>query len=95
MALRFLMQSNPACKLSVPKAVVGELYGAGSPMQVLTAALAIQRSTCLPLIKASDGIRHDPYAPPHVSSPTGQAIGSVLINSRGVGGVNASLLLKR
>jgi hypothetical protein len=67
------------------------MYGAGAALQVLAGAMAIERETCLPLAGMSSPTRRIPWAPAAES----QRLQSVLIASRGNGGINASLVLKR
>lgn len=77
------------CKVSVPKTIAGEMYGGGAPLQVLAGALSLDLGTCLPLIA------DDRALIPHAATAREQDLRQVLVNSRGIGGVNASLVLRR
>ena len=75
--------------VSVAKSVVGEMYGGGAPVQAAAAALAIARQTVWPLAGGEEA------AVPHLRQAVRRHLPQVLVNSRGMGGAAAALLLGR
>ncbi len=72
---------------SVPKTVVGEMYGAGGALQTVAGILSLRRRTILPLAAGSGaGI-------PHSTVPREAPLSHVLVVGRGLGGLNACLVL--
>jgi 3-oxoacyl-(acyl-carrier-protein) synthase len=91
-ALRALSNGNfESALVTAPKAVVGELYGGGGPVQTAAGALALRCQRVWPLASATAG----PVGVPHATEPQARPLQHVLVDSRGLGGVNACLVLRR
>jgi 3-oxoacyl-(acyl-carrier-protein) synthase len=89
-ALRSVIKEGwDGCMVTVPKAVVGELYGAGGAVQAAGAVLSIHHQQSLPLVTNGSGAIGLPYT----SSAKPCQIRHVLINSRANGGMNSSLVI--
>jgi 3-oxoacyl-(acyl-carrier-protein) synthase len=79
--------------VTAPKSWTGHLYGASGALDTCLGALAIMHSTIPPL---SNCERPDPACALNINGgPISSRVNSILINNRGSGGVNASLLLSK
>lgn len=76
-------------KVTAPKAIVGELYGAGAALEVAAAALAIRDQTVWPLATNGDA------RVPHTTSAHRCRVDSALVHSAGIRGLSSSLLVRR
>ena len=80
--------------LTCPKAFYGNSYGAASVMDVITACLMLESDTIVPCGKVKDVM-----AFPDFNLVTGNAeekkIEKILVNAKGFGGINSSLLIKK
>ncbi|MCY1035380.1 beta-ketoacyl-[acyl-carrier-protein] synthase family protein [Corallococcus sp. BB11-1] len=85
---------GPRLPVTAPKSMTGHLYGAAGALDAAWGALAIEHRQLPPTV----GIQHlDPALGLAVVTRTEPArqLETVLINSRGAGGMNASLVLRR
>jgi minimal PKS chain-length factor (CLF/KS beta) len=79
--------------VTAPKSMVGRLYAGGGSLDVATAALAMRDGTIPPTVgidQVAEGIDLD-----LVSEARSAEVGTVLINARGSGGFNSSMVLTR
>ena len=79
-----------ALDVTAPKAVVGELYGAGGALQVAAAALAIREKKVWPLATQGEAV-----SVPHSKQTRERAIDTALVHSAGIRGLSASLSVRR
>ncbi len=86
-ALKETLGDESDWTVSVPKTVVGELYGAGGAIQVAAGTLALHHQTVLPFIADRD------ISVPHSLVPQRRTLSHVLVLGRGLGGLNACLVL--
>lgn len=78
--------------VTAPKSMVGRMYAGSGALDVATAALAMRDGTIPPTVgveQPADGIDLD-----LVREPRSAALSTVLVNARGIGGFNASLVLR-
>ena len=76
--------------VTAPKTMTGRLYGGGAPLDVAAAVFAMRDGVIPPTINVDspvDGLNL-------VTSATEGEIGTVLVNARGFGGFNSSLVLR-
>lgn len=92
LALRGVAKRVPVC---APKSAFGNLFGAATPVDMALALLSMQRQIIPPTLhldQPADGCDLDyvPRSPRPV-----ERLNTCLVNARGIGGTNASLLLRR
>lgn len=78
--------------VTVPKSMVGRLYAGSGALDVATAALAMRDGTIPPTVgidSVADGVDLD-----LVQDARPATLSTVLVNARGIGGFNASLVLR-
>jgi 3-oxoacyl-(acyl-carrier-protein) synthase len=79
--------------VTVPKTMVGRLYAGSGSLDVATAALAMREGSIPPTVgidRQADGIDLD-----LVTEARPAELSTILVNARGIGGFNASLVLRR
>jgi minimal PKS chain-length factor (CLF/KS beta) len=77
--------------VTAPKTTTGRLYGGGAPLDVAAAVFAMRDGVIPPTINVdspADGLNL-------ITSVTDGEIGTVLVNARGFGGFNSSLVLRK
>lgn len=80
--------------VTVPKSMVGRLYAGGAPLDVAAAVLSMRDSVVPPTINLTEPARGC-----ELNFVMGKAksmqVGTVLVNARGYGGFNSSLVLRK
>ncbi|NRY61544.1 beta-ketoacyl-[acyl-carrier-protein] synthase family protein [Clostridium beijerinckii] len=94
-SIKKIFGENSQCiPISVPKSTYGHLYGASSPVDLVSTIMAMENGMVPPTINftsPADGCDLNYIA----NKPIKCEIRNALINSRGQDGVNASLLVKK
>lgn len=75
--------------VTAPKAIVGELYGAGGALQVAAAAESIRAQRVWPLVTEGE------VKVPHVKTTREARVDAVLVHATGISGLSSSLLVHR
>ncbi|MFO0574273.1 MAG: beta-ketoacyl-[acyl-carrier-protein] synthase family protein [Polyangia bacterium] len=86
--------ATPHIPVTVPKSLVGHTYGAAGALDAALAALALRHGVVPPMAR---GAQPDPACGLTLatSEAAARSLSNVLINSRGVGGMNAALVMSR